>query len=217
MDFETARRNMVESQIRTNKVTDPDVLAAMGELPRELFVPKEKRPFAYIDEDIEIARGRFLIEPAVLARLIQQAVIARGDVALVVGCGTGYAAAVVARLCDAVFALESDSELAGEAARLLSELSLDNVVVVEGPLEQGWSDQAPYDVILIDGAVGEVPETLFEQLAEGGRLLTVVRPETGMGRAVLYGRRRGAISRRELFDAAVPLLPEFRSKAGFVF
>jgi protein-L-isoaspartate(D-aspartate) O-methyltransferase len=217
MDFETARRNMVDSQLRTNKITDPRILAAMGGLPREAFLPESKRGIAYIDEDIEFGNGRFLMEPAVIGRLMQEISPEPDDVGLVVGCGTGYSAAVLAKLVDAVFALESDAALAAQASKLFTELSLDNIVVVEGPLADGWPDQGPYDVILVDGAVSEMPQALIRQLAEGGRLAGIVKSERAVGRATLFGKRGGAVSGRTLFDAAVPFIPELRSRPEFVF
>ena len=217
MDFDIARSNMVESQLRTNKVTNPDLLAAMGSLPRERFVPATRQDMAYIDEDIEFGNGRCLMEPVVLARLVQAASVEPNDIALVIGCGAGYSVAVLASLAVAVFALESDADLAKRAGDLLTELSLDNAVVVEGPLTAGWAKEGPYDVILMDGAVAEVPEVILNQLAEGGRLVAVVDEEKGVGHAMLIGKRGGVNSHQTVFDAAIPTLPEFRAKAEFVF
>ncbi len=217
MDFELARRNMVESQLRPNSVTDATVLDAMGSLPRELFLSEALRPIAYVAEGLEIAPGRCIMEPQCLARLVQAAAPRAGDVALVVGAGTGYAAAVLARLCDTVFALESDSGLAASATGLLSELALDNVVVVEGPLREGLPKQGPFNVILVNGGVGALSDTLPGQLAAGGRLVAVLDDGAGVGRANLVQRAAEGTSRRPLFDATVQMLPEFENEAGFVF
>ena len=216
MNFSAARHNMVESQLRPNRVTDEDLLAAFGAVPRELFVPAPLAGVAYVDDDIEIAPGRWLMEPMVLGRLLQAASLRREDVALVIGCGTGYACAIMARLVNTVVAVESDTALAATATRLLGELAIDNVVVLEGRLTDGHPAQAPYDVILIDGGVEEVPPGIQQQLAEGGRLVTVAR-SGGLGRAMLMTRRAGAVSGRILFDAAVPPLPAFALVPGFVF
>lgn len=216
MNFSAARHNMVESQLRPNRVTDEDLLAAFGAVPRELFVPAPLAGVAYVDDDIEIAPGRWLMEPMVLGRLLQAASLRREDVALVIGCGTGYACAIMARLVNTVVAVESDIALAATATRLLGELAIDNVVVLEGRLTDGHPAQAPYDVILIDGGVEEVPPGIQQQLAEGGRLVTVAR-SGGLGRAMLMTRRAGAVSGRILFDAAVPPLPAFALVPGFVF
>lgn len=217
MKFEDARRIMVESQLRPNRVTNEAVLVAMGTLPRELFVPEAQRPVAYVDEDLTIAPGRCIMEPLILARLVQAAAPARDDVCLVVGAGTGYSAAVMAGLCDTVFALESDTALAASTSALLSDLVLDNIVIVEGALADGLPDQGPYDVILVNGGAETLPDALTGQLAEGGRLVTVLSDDAGIGRAVLVGRSAVGISRRVLFDASIPVLPEFKKMAGFVF
>lgn len=216
MNFAAARYNMVESQLRTNRVTDEEVLAAFQSVPREQFVPTALRGIAYVDEDLEIAPGRWLMEPMVLARLVQAAEVRPEDVALVVGCGTGYSCAILARLASTVVAVESDHELATRAQQILNELSVDNVVFAEGRLTDGNPRQAPYDVILLDGGVEEVPESIKRQLAEGGRLVTVMR-QGRVGRAVLMINRGGVVSSRVLFDAAVPVLPGFAREPGFVF
>ena len=216
-DYAAARTNMVKSQIRPNKVTDPLIIEAMGDIPRERFVPESHLGVAYVDEDIAIARGRYLMEPMVLARLLQAAEIKETDVVLDIGCATGYSAAVIARLANTVVALESDRDLAAAAQRLLSELDVDNAVVIEADLRQGYAEQAPYDVILFDGALAHIPDDICTQLAEGGRLVAVVENAAGMGRAILVARREGVLSRRVLFDAAIPPLPGFAAEAGFVF
>jgi protein-L-isoaspartate(D-aspartate) O-methyltransferase len=216
MDYEAARRNMVESQIRTNKVTHAGLLAALSSLPRERFLPPERAYAAYVDDDIPLAPGRFLMEPMVFARLVQLAEPKLKDRALVVGSGTGYGAAVLARLVASVVALESDPGLAARAKDQLVQLAIGNVSQAAGPLAQGWPGSAPYDVMLIEGAVEEVPQTLFDQLADGGRLVAVVMTE-GVGRATLFVEREKAISHRPYFDAAVPPLAEFRRQRGFVF
>ena len=182
MDFTIARRNMVACQIRPNNVTDARVLDAMGMLPRERFVPKGRQTIAYIDEDVEIAPGRFLMEPVTAGRLIDSAAIGATDNVLVIAPGTGYVAAVAGRLGGSIFALEQDSDLAQRMNTLITDMALDNVVIVEGPHAEGWAKEAPYDVILIDGCLPEVPETLTEQLDEGGRLVAVIGT-TGAGRA----------------------------------
>lgn len=208
---------MVESQIRTNKVTDQRVIAAFEAVPRELFVDEAKRGFAYIDEDLEVAAGRYLMEPMVLARLLQAAAPQPGDIALDIGCATGYSTAVLAQLAETVVGLESDRHLMGEANRTLNALDVDNAVVVEGALKAGYQKQAPFNVIVFQGAVSEVPEAVKRQLAEGGRLVAVVCDEAGIGRGTLIQRAGDSFSARILFDAATPLLPGFAREAGFVF
>lgn len=217
VDYKAARQNMIESQLRANGVTEPAVTEAFAAVPRELFVPKARRSIAYVDEDLPLKEGRYLMEPMVLGKLIQLAGIGPGDLVLDVGAGTGYAAAVLSRLAAAVVAIESDPELAALASAALTQFGADNVVVLQQALEQGYPKQAPYDVILIEGAVEEIPDALTVQLAEGGRLVTVVRPPGGVGRGMLFLREHGVVSGRPDFDAATPLLPGFVRRPGFVF
>ena len=217
MNFETARRNMIECQIRPSRVTDPRVISVMATLPRERFVPKSRQFMAYIDEDVPCGAGRSLMAPMVLARMIQEASIGARDTVLCVGAGTGYAVAVIARFARAVFALESVPELARQAGELFNEFNLDNAVVVEGPLTEGWAAESPYDVILIDGAVPEVPGALLDQLADGGRLMAVLQGDDAIGRVTLFARLGQTVSRRSIFDATVNRLPEFDKTQEFVF
>lgn len=216
-DFAAVRHNMVENQIRPNRITDPRIIEAMEAVPRELFVPKPLRGLAYIDEDLEIVPGRYLMEPMVMARLLQAAEIGPGDVVLDIGCATGYGPAILARLAATVVGLESDPALAERATARLAELGADSVAVVTGPLEAGYAEQAPYNVIVIEGAVEAVPEAITDQLAEGGRLVCVVTGRRAVGKAMVFLRLHGAISRRCEFDAAVPPLPGFQSPPVFEF
>ena len=223
--YDTARANMVENQVRPNKVTDDRVLKAMAAVPRERFVPEKFAGIAYVDEDIAVSEGRYLMEPMVLARLLQAAAITAGDVVLDIGCATGYSTAVLARLADTVVAVESDEDLAETAVVLMTELDADNTAVVTGVLREGYAKQAPYDVIVLEGAVEEVPPALSDQLVEGGRLVAVVTGGNGgghpgayrVGRATLMRRLHGALSSRVLFDASIPPLPGFDIERGFVF
>ncbi|MDX1575357.1 MAG: protein-L-isoaspartate O-methyltransferase [Kiloniellales bacterium] len=217
MDFAAARANMVDCQLRTNKLRDARLIEAFETVPRELFVPENLRPIAYIDEDLSLGNGRYLLEPMVLARLLQAAEISPQDLVLEVAGASGYGTAVLSRLGATIVSLESDRELAAAAASAQAEVGIDNVLMVEGPLDQGYAKQAPYNVIVINGAVGELPETITDQLAEGGRLVTVLRKDAGPGQAVLVERHGTNVSSRVLFDAATPVLPEFERAPGFVF
>jgi protein-L-isoaspartate(D-aspartate) O-methyltransferase len=217
IDYRSARLNMVESQIRPNKVTDPALLEAMLAVPREIFVPEHLRGIAYVDEDVPLGGRRFMMEPMVLSRLLQLAAITPEDVILDIGCATGYASAVMARLGRSVVALEEEPSLAGQAAAQFSRLGIANVALVEGPLTAGYPRHAPYQVILFGGAVAEVPPAIATQLAEGGRLVAVVKEGPGLGKAVLMTRTEGGIGRRIVFDAGTPLLPGFAAQPGFVF
>ena len=216
MNFAAARRNMVESQLRTNRVNDPAVLEAFEAVPRESFAPSARQALAYADDDLPIAPGRFLMEPMVLARLIQLAAPEGGDRALDVGCGTGYSSAILARLAGQVTALEGDAALARCARDALAALDVANAVVVEGEPDAGWAQGAPYDVILINGMIEVLPPRLLDQLGEGGRLVYVQRRD-GVGRATLTMRIEGVASSRVSFEAAVPPLPGFQAPPVFVF
>src|SRR6516164_5974514 len=199
--FEAARAHMIESQLRPNKVMDGRVLRAFAEIRRELFVPQHLRVVAYIDEDLPLGSGRYLTEPMVAARLLQAATIERTDTVLIVGTGMGYEAALAAMLARSVVALEEDPELARRARAALVEHGIASVSIVEGPLLQGYRPRAPYDVILFAGAVAEVPSEISSQLAEDGRLVAVVKPGNGVGRATLTIRTGGLLARRVIFDA----------------
>ncbi|MEQ8510194.1 MAG: protein-L-isoaspartate O-methyltransferase [Rhodospirillaceae bacterium] len=216
MDFELARRNMVASQVRTNEVTDPLVIDAIGKVPRERFLPTARQYLAYIDEDFEITSGRWLMEPMVAARLLQLADIQPSDHALVLPCGSGYIAAVLAHMAGSVVAVEADGPVKDGAVKLLSDLGADTVAVVSGTVADGCPGQAPFDVIVFDGAVSEVPVSIMEQLADGGRCVAVVQSGP-VGRATLIQRTGAAFGRRTEFDASVPTLPEFTAKPSFVF
>ena len=216
-DYAAARRNMVDSQLRTNRVTDEALLAAMGEIPRERFVPPALAGVAYVDEDLALGGGRYLMEPMVLARMIQAAEIQPSDAVLDVGCATGYSSAVASRLAAMVIGLESDSRLAKAATDNLAALRIDNAVIVSGDMRAGHPRQAPYDVILLQGAISEIPAQIAAQLAEEGRLVAVLAPPGATGRATLSLKTGGIVSHRDLFDAATPPLPGFELAPGFRF
>lgn len=215
-NFAAARDHMIEGQIKPNQVTDLRLLDLLRQIPREHFVPASLRAVAYVDEDIEIAPGRYLMEPMVFARLVQAAVPGARDHVLDVGAGSGYSAAVLSGLAGTVVALEQDTDLAARATALMAESRRANVTVVEGSLKAGCPAHAPYDVILVNGLVEELPQALFDQLADGGRLVAV-RPVGGVGKAVLYQKEAGVTGGRELFDAAVAPLPGFEAPKGFMF
>ncbi|HEX6960071.1 MAG TPA: protein-L-isoaspartate O-methyltransferase [Ferrovibrio sp.] len=216
--YAEARRQMVLSQLRPNRVIDEQVIDAMEAVPREQFVPKPYRGVAYVDEDVMVAPGRYLMEPMVLARLLQEAEVQQQDIALVVGCTTGYEVAVLAKIANTVIGLESDPALAQQASQTLQALGIDNVAVVEGALKDGLQKQAPFNVMLLAGAVPEISPALLNQLADGGRLVGVVRPpEAPIGQAVIVKRTGDLFPQRVLFDAGTPPMPGFERPAGFVF
>lgn len=217
-DHEAARRMMVLGQLTPNQVTDPILLRAMGEVPRERFVPPAFVARAYADEPTPLAPGRAMLQPMVLARLIQGVLPQPGERALVLGAGTGYGAAVLAAMGLVVTAVEADAALvgAGQAAMDFA-LSANRPALHEGDPAKGWPAGAPYRIILVEGAVEQVPDGLWAQLAEGGRA-ALVRAMPGMkGRASIFRRAGGTVSEVPAFDAAAPLLPGFAASACFRF
>ena len=219
-DFSTARQKMVDGQVRPSDVTDIRILDAMLEVPREAFVPQNQRALAYLDLDLDVSEGgavkRFLIKPVVSAKMLQAAEIKDTDNVLVVGCATGYAAALVAKLAGQVTATESDPALAAKAKDTLGQIVLSNVTVRTAATAEGDSANAPYDVIMLNGATGVAPEGLYRQLREGGRLVGVFAM-TQPQRATLVTCSHGDFGNRALFDAAVPVLPGLERVPAFVF
>jgi protein-L-isoaspartate(D-aspartate) O-methyltransferase len=212
-NFDHMRRAMIATQLRTTGTNDARVLAAMGEVPRERFVPASRAALAYADALVPLTPGRDFNSPMALGRLLTEAAPRRGERALVVAAATGYAAAVLARLVGPVVALEEEPELAG-AARL--NLAATQARLVEGPLTEGWPAEAPYDLILIDGAVEIVPDALVGQLAEGGRLAAGL-VENGVTRLAI-GRRAGeGFGMAAFADAAAAILPGFAKPRAFTF
>jgi protein-L-isoaspartate(D-aspartate) O-methyltransferase len=218
--FSTARQKMVDGQVRTSDVTDRRILDAMLMVPREAFVPANRQALAYLDLDLDVSESasakRFLIKPALTAKLLQAAEIGENDRVLVVGCATGYVAALVAKLAGQVIATESDSTLAAKAKDAFASLGLGNVACKAAPSAEGNPDGAPYDVIVLNGATEVTPEALLGQLREGGRLVGVSadsRPQ----RAVIVTRSHGEFGHRALFDAAAPILPGLARTPAFVF
>jgi protein-L-isoaspartate(D-aspartate) O-methyltransferase len=216
--YEDARVKMIESQLRPNKVMDERVLDAFMRIRRELFVPEKLRGLAYLDDDLPLGNGRYLMAPMVAARLLQAATIEQKDTALVVGAGVGYEAALLALLARSVVALEEDAELARIGRSALVDHRIASVGYVEAPLHLGYRQRSPYDVILFGGAVAEIPAEINGQLAEGGHLAVVLRPRPGgVGRATMITRTGESFIQRVMFDAATRLLPGFVAKPGFVF
>ena len=218
--FAAARRNMVDCQLRTFEVTDRAVLAAMEVVPREAFVPEGFEERAYLDQHLVVGPPddpRVLLSPMTLARLVQALDIETGSRVLDVGGGLGCSAAVLARLGAHVVMLEPRGDLSEGLARRLAEAGVqDGVTVVSGPLTDGAPQHAPFDAILINGAVEVRPEVLLPQLAEGGQLACVHMKGSG-GQACVYVRAGDAFGSRRLFDVAAPFLAAFRKAPGFVF
>ncbi len=211
-NFEQMRRAMVASQLRTTGVSDPRVVAAMGAVPRERFVPSGREMVAYADALVPLGNGRWLGTPMALGRLLSEAELSGTERALVIGAATGYAAAVLARLVGSVIALE-EADLAGTARTALEGAG---VSVVEGPLAEGWAQCAPYDFVLIDGAVEFVPQTIIDQVADGGAI-AVPLLDQGVARLSIGRVVGGAFGVQSYSDAAAPALPGFSRPRGFSF
>lgn len=218
--FSTARLKMVDGQVRTTDVTDRRILDAMLMVPREAFVPASRQALAYLDLDLDVSEGgaakRFLIKPALTGKLLQAAEIGENDNVLVVGCATGYLAALVAKLARQVTATETDSALAAKAKDAFAAIGLSNVTCKAAACADGDSSAAPYDVIVLNGATEVTPDRLFGQLREGGRLVGV-SAESRPSRAMIVTRSHGEFGYRPLFDAAAPVLPGLERAAAFVF
>lgn len=209
---------MVESQVRPNKVTDGALLAALRRIPREKFLPSQLQDRAYMDEDIALGNGRYLPEPVIPARLLQAARVQKTDAALDIGSGTGYTTALLGSLCGYVTGIEQDQKMAATAAGLLNQLGISNAAVLQQDgLHQGYAKKSPYNVILINGAVAMVPENIKSQLAEGGRLVTIISRRGHIGTAVIITRHGNNFVTQNLFEAATPFLPGFEDPKAFVF
>jgi protein-L-isoaspartate(D-aspartate) O-methyltransferase len=222
--FSTARLKMVDGQVRPSDVTDIRIIDAMLAVPREAFVPENKRALAYLDLDLDVSEGgqaqgqakRFLIKPVVLAKMLQAAEIKQTDRVLVVGCATGYAAAVIAQFAGQVTATESDPALAAKATAVLAQNGCGNVAVRTVAAADGDPANGPYDVIVLNGATEIVPERLYGQLQGGGRLVGVFAMSQPQ-RATIVTSSHGDFGSRALFDAAVPVLPGLERVPAFVF
>ena len=215
-DTAAARRMMVDCQVRTADVTNPDLIAAMLDVPRERFMPKGLADRAYLDSDVALGPGRVLLKPMVLAKLIQAGQVTSADHVLDVACGTGYSSAVLARLADSVVALEQDASLAAAAKQALSAANAGGVTVVTGPLTTGWPATGPYDFILLNGASEVTPESYAGQLKPSGRLACIYKRGPA-GKAMLYRLVEDHLVGRPVFDASAPVLPGFAAPEAFVF
>ncbi len=209
IDFEVARENMIESQVRPNGITDGRVIAAMADIPREQFVPEHQKSVAYMDGDVRLHSDgveRMMMEPMAFARLVQLARIGAGDFVLDVGCASGYSAAVIAQICSGAVAIDEDAAMCEAAIANLDALEISNVAVLQVAHAEGCADQAPFDVIVIEGRVPAVPEQLLSQLKEAGRLVAIVGDDT-VARAQLWTRHGDSFANRDEFNATVAPLP----------
>lgn len=219
MDFAKARENMVDCQIHTSGIVDPHILDPYKNIPRERFVPEDRKGLSYMDEDLHLGNGRYLLESSVHARMVEACALQDSDTVLDVGSTYGYSAAIIARHVKTVFALDNDTAFAEAAADVWGDIGVYNAIYFVNDLKVGAPEHAPFSVIFFNGALSHVPDHYFEQLETGGRLCCVVRDDpANVGCAILYQRlENGVISRRNLFDAATPYIPGFEPAEQFEF
>lgn len=217
-DFNAARETMLDSQIRTNDVTDARIQSAFREVPRECFVPKAKMALAYGDANVDLGEGRWMLRPRDFSKMVEFADIVETDVVLDIACGRGYSVAVMAQLAETVVALEETAEAVERATGLLDKCGVSNAAVVQGDLKAGAPEHGPFNVIFVNGAVSNVPQTWLDQLANGGRLVVAVS-EGGSGslcRVMVYTKSGDSVGERIVFDACLPVLPGFAPEQAFV-
>lgn len=216
IDYAAAREAMVDRQVRTADVTRYPIIAAMLAVPREDYLPEALRPLAYLGEHVPLAPGRVLLDPRVFAKLLDALDVGPTDLVLDLGCAYGYSAAVLARMAEAVVALESDPAMAAEAEALLGRHGVDNAVVQAGPLAGGVPADGPFDVILLEGAIEVLPPEIEAQLKPDGRIAAIFAQGAG-GQARIGLRTAQGIAWRRVFDATAPVLPGFEAAKAFVF
>ncbi|MEM6811832.1 MAG: protein-L-isoaspartate O-methyltransferase [Pseudomonadota bacterium] len=219
MDYQKARQSMVDSQIHPMGVVSETILHAFETVPREEFVPEEFKQICYLDEDIEVAKKRFILEPSVLSRLLEEAKIQNDDAVLTIGSGAGYSAAILSFLCKTVVALENNEDFLSSAQCAWDKLGYSNIASIAGPLEQGAEKYAPYDVILFNGAIAQIPKTFISQLKIGGRILAVIRKDNiNIAKATIFEKTSDeTLASRILFDAGTPFLDGFEPEKEFIF
>ena len=213
-DYAARRTTMVDTQVRPSDVTKFPIIEAMLSIPREEFVPDTRREAAYVGENLDIGAGRVMLEPRTLAKMLDALDVQRDEMVLDLGCGLGYSSAVIARLAEAVVAVESIEALASEAQDILSREGADNVILHQGPLAEGAAQHGPYDVIVIEGAVAELPASILDQLKDGGRIACRIM-EGALGVVRIGYKLDGGISWRFAFNASAPVLAGFEKQAAF--
>ena len=211
MEFKLARKNMVDCQLKPNKIKDNEVINAFLNVPREMFVKKNHIKHAYLDDNLSLGNGRFLLNPAILSRLIQALELKKNETILNIASGSGYGVVILSYLAGTVLGIENDKNLLEKSLELLLNLDVNNAAIIKGDIKEGFVKQAPYDAILIEGAVEEVPEIILTQLSDKGRLVTVQSNESGYGKAILIEKFNNNFITNILFDAYVPILSGFRS------
>ncbi len=218
INFSKLRKQMIDTQIRPNKVIDEEIIRAFNKVPKELFVSKALQEIAYIDEDVQLSSGRHIMEAMVMSRLIQSLKLKKSDNVLIIGAATGYSAAIFSHLVTSVIAIETRANLVEKAQQNVVDLEIGNVAVIKNRLQDGFEAEAPYDIIFIDGAIQNLPQNLSKQLVDQGKLGSIFRSaDTNVGEASIWFPSNGGFIRKSLFSAQVPVLEEFKSKSKFVF
>lgn len=215
IDFSARRTTMVDTQVRPSDVTKFPVIAAMLEVPREIYVPQNKRQQAYVGANLSLGASRVMLEPRTFAKLLDALDIGSDDLVLDVGCGLGYSTAIIAKLAQAVVAIEDDAEMAADAQEMLSKNDVDNVVVIVAALAEGLAKHGPYDVIILQGAVEQVPDAIASQLKEGGRIGCIFM-ENALGIVRIGHKINDEIHWRFGFNASAPVLLGFEQPEEFV-
>ena len=217
MDFSSLRKNMVDCQLKPNKIINLDLIDAFLKVPREIFVNKKNTNQCYLDVNIDLAKNRFLLNPMVNARLIQSLNINDNDTILSIGSGVGYNSIILSYLCNTVIGIESIKSFYDFSSDVLTKLEVNNVVFIQSKIENGYSDQQPYDCIIIEGGVNYVPIDILNQLTENGKLVAVEIEEGHVGKAILYQRHGNEFSKNYLFDAYIPVFDGFKKTQKFNF
>lgn len=215
MNFDILRKNMVDSQLKPNKIIDKNLIDAFLNVPREIFVSKKNINQSYIDDNIDLTKNRFLLNPMIISRLIQALEIKKTDTILLLGSNVGYTSVILSYLCNTVIGIESIKSFYEFSINVLVKLDVNNVAIIRGKIENGFPDQQPYDNILIEGGVNFVPDIILKQLIDEGKLVAVEIDKNNIGKAVIYRKRKNNYSKRFLFDANVPLLDVFKNKFTF--
>ena len=215
-DYKTARTAMVDCQIRPSDVTKYTIIEAFLTTPREAYVPSEKRPVAYAGDHIALNNGRTMLDARTFAKMLDTLNVQPDELVLDLGCGLGYSTAVLASMAEAVVAIESDTQMATEAAATLTEQSVDNAYVTTGVLTEGNKKNGPYDVIILQGSVDQIPETLIDQLKDGGRVCAIFRDQN-YGECRIGYKSHKKLSWRSVFNASAPMINGFETKAEFKF